>query len=270
MKRAKLSLQPILLGLPLWWAALPALGQGPVAHMAEAGPQVQAVTVGMGNFEPYFIAESQSGVFADIIRATFARIPNYEPAFVFGHSNKGLWASFEAGRLDSVANILEAMPFEACKSEPAFRFRDVAITLADSRFAISSVSDLSGKSIVTFEGAVTYFGESFAAVVEEGRYQEVNKPSLQAKMLYGGRYQVSAGDMFIFLHARKALRARGQGTADVVFHEIFPALETRMGFKDEALCKAFDVALAELKASGEYEAIYERHLNRLLKSGADH
>lgn len=261
-----IALKPVirLLTQSLLGAALVASAAA-LAKDEKAAPKVQAVTVGMGNFEPYFVSRTKSGVFADVIQAVFDKLPGYEPVFVFGHSNRALWASFEAGRVDAVANVFEAHQLGSCRSEPAFRFRDVAVSLADSQFAIDSIEDLRGKSLVTFEGAQDFFGPGFAAIVDPARFLEVTKPSLQAKMLYGGRYQVSVGDLFIFLNARRKLDARAVGSSEVVIHDIFPSIETRMGFTDTTLCKAFDKALAELKASGEYDRIYERHLNVLLE-----
>jgi polar amino acid transport system substrate-binding protein len=222
----------------------------------------QKILVGMGNFEPYFVADGETGIFTDVLKAVFREIPEYEPEFVFGHSNKGLWVSFAAGRLDAVANLFDSVDLDACRSDPIFRFRDVAVTLTANNIQLTSVA---------FEGAKHFFGEEFTGVIDPANYQEVRKPELQARMLFGGRYKVSVGDMFIFLDALAKLKGIGAGLNQVTFHHLFPPIETRMGFKNAELCRQFNVALKSVKDSGEYEAIYQRYLHTLeaLTSGGD-
>nr|WP_246341176.1 ABC transporter substrate-binding protein [Simiduia aestuariiviva] len=217
----------------------------------------------MGNFEPYFVERNQSGIFADLIREIFSEIPNAEPAFVFGHSNNSLLANYNAGRLDAVANLFDSADIDTCRSDPVFRFRDVAITLAEDAISISTVSALKGKSIVTFEGARNFFGSEFSQLIDDKHYQEVGKPELQAKILFSLRYQVSVGDLFIFLNAKKKLEQRAHSLSEVVVHDIFPKIESRMGFKDAALCQTFNAALKKVRESGRYEAIYSDHLQAL-------
>ena len=226
----------------------------------------QSVVVGMGNFEPYFMENTQSGVFAELVTAIFNRMPGFRPDYRFGLSNHQLWGAYAGGRVDAVANVFDYVTLEGCRSDPVFRFRDVAITLQSEALQIESVVDLKNHSIVTFEGAYEFFGESFASVVNKQHYKEVGKPNLQARMLMAGRFDVSVGDLLIFLHARQELRARDPDTPlpAVTVHDIFPQITTRMAFKDTAICQAFNVALAELKASGEYDAIYERYTQRYM------
>lgn len=230
------------------------------------GVDKRTIVIGMGNFEPYFIAENESGVFADIINAVFKHIPNYEPKYKFGLSNTALWTSYEAGRVDAVSNLFDSVTLAACRTSPVFKFRDVAITSSANAISIESVADLKGLTIVTFQGAKMFFGPEFSAAIDPEKYIEVDKPELQARMLMGGRYNVSVGDLLIFLDARKKLREKSKtGNADslITIHDIFPQIYSRMGFRDQALCHAFDIGLEKIKASGEYDAIYTRYLDNL-------
>lgn len=236
---------------------------GNIQAEPEQGPQ--PVVVAMGNFEPYFLASSQSGIFTDIVTAVFERMPGYEPHYLFGLSNNQLGSAFAGGRADAVANVFDTVELEGCRSDPVFRFRDVAITLFSEDLDIQSVIDLKGRSIVSFEGAYDFFGPSFSSVVEKAHYKEVEKPHLQARLLMAGRYQVSVGDLMIFLQARQSIAQKEGRDAlpAIVVHDIFPQKYSRMAFKEQAVCTAFNEALAQLKASGEYEAIYTRYQTTL-------
>ncbi|MDN3638737.1 transporter substrate-binding domain-containing protein [Simiduia curdlanivorans] len=226
------------------------------------GADKKSIVIGMGNFEPYFIAESETGIFTDLINAVFVHMPDYRPVYKFGFGNTALWASYEAGRIDAVTNLFDLIQLEGCRTDPVFLYRDVAITTAINAPSIESVADLAGLSIVTFQGASKFLGPEFTSVISADRYSETEKPELQARMLMGGRYDVSVGDLLIFLDARKKLRARSAANdADfpIVVHDIFPQILARMGFRNQALCDAFNSGLEKIKASGEYSEIYRRY-----------
>lgn len=242
-------MRALLIVLILIFPSLPCMG-------------AQVVVIGMGNFEPYFIAEGETGIFTDIVTAAFKRIPDYQPKYVFGLSNNQLLTVFDRDRLDAVANVFDSGALDACRSDPVFRFRDVAVSTQAAGLKIDTIADLAGHSVVTFEGAKGFFGPEFAAIINPHSYLEVGKPSLQARMLLGGRYDVTVGDLMIFLQSKSQFESQSQVQTKVVVHDIFPQIYSRMGFKDPVLCIAFNAALAELKASGEYEQIYERYISK--------
>ena len=222
----------------------------------------EEITIGMGNFKPYFISESETGIFTDIITAVFRQMPDYQPKYFFGLSNHGLWARFKAGGIDAVSNLFDSVKVDVCRSDPVFRFHDVAISHADAKLQINKIADLAGKSIISFQGAKAFFGDEFSRQLED-RYKEVRNPAKQARILAVGRVDVSVGDLFIFLHEISELEAHIASPKDFVIHEIFPKISTRMGFKDEKVCAAFNKALEKIRKSGEYERIYASYLKDL-------
>lgn len=224
----------------------------------------QKVHVGMGNFEPYYVAEGHTGIFADIIKAVFRDLPDYQLQFDYGYTNSQMWGAYASGRLDAVTNLFDAVALETCRSDPVFRFRDVAISRTDNALVFNTVADLRGRTIVSFDGASRFFGDQFAQVIHPERYQEIGKPKLQVRLLLSGRSEVSVGDLYIFLAARQELVQAGKLTdlPAIAVHDIFPQLSSRMGFRDPVLCQAFNVALAKLRASGEYDAIYQRYMSQ--------
>lgn len=220
------------------------------------------ITIAMGNFEPYYIEHKNTGIFADIITAAFRYIPNHNPKYIFGHSNKALWASFDSGRVDAVSNVFDSIPIKGCRSDPVFRFKDVAVSLKRSNLRIASTADLSGKSMVSFQGAKAFFGDTFSDNVTSA-YTEVGKPELQVRMLFAGRADVSVGDVFIFLQAAANIEGELIPASAFQFHDIFPEIYSRMAFRDEGICQQFNRALEQVRQSGEYEKIYAAYLNKL-------
>ncbi len=231
--------------------------------MSSALAAAQPITVGMGNFEPYFIEEGQSGIFTELVDAVFKEMPGLEPKYHFGYSNKRLWHEFSMKKIDAVANLIDSVKLEACRSDPIFRFRDIIVSKRSEQLTIKSMADLEGKHIITFQGARGFFGETFNKYTQHGIYHEVARPSMQAKTLISNKADVSVGDMFIFLQSLKNVTPLTVTAQDFTFHDILPAIYSRMGFQDEQICQRFNMALKTIKENGAYEEIYERYLIKL-------
>jgi polar amino acid transport system substrate-binding protein len=224
------------------------------------------VSIGMGNFAPYYIAEGETGIFTDIITAVFQELPDYEPVFVFGRPNNRLWQDFSRRKVDAVSNLYDSVEVGGCRSDPVFRFRDVAITRVETGLSLQNIEDLKGLNIIAFQGAKEFFGPEFSATVQESVFSVASEPGVQAQALWDGRVDVSVGDLFIFLNSLKTIAGNGVPPNMFEVHDILPAVYSRMGFWDDHLCAEFNQALKKIKDNGEYEKIYDRYL-RLL--GAD-
>ena len=201
----------------------------------------------MGNFEPFYISAGETGVFTDLIKAVFYKMPGHEPKFLFGRSNKRLWHEFRVGEIDAVSNLIDSEPLEACRSDKIFLFRDMAITRKRDHLSIKQIADLAGKRIVTYQGAKGFHGEALANAINEQHYRELAQQNWQAKALFNHEADVSIGDIFIFLHSLNKLQYLGVTPDDFSYHDIFPAIYARMGFRDAQLCRLFNVALKKIR-----------------------
>ncbi|WP_218044245.1 substrate-binding periplasmic protein [Kiloniella majae] len=218
------------------------------------------VTIGMGNFEPYYIAADETGIFTDIITAVFQEIPDHEPVFVFGRPNNRLWQDFSRRKVDAVSNLFDSVEVQGCRTDPVFRFRDVAITRAERNLSLEKIKDLKGLNIIAFQGAKEFFGPEFSAVVDDSIFAVASEPGVQAQALWDGRVDVSVGDLFIFLQSLKKISGDDASANMFTVHDILPVVYSRMGFWDDQLCVKFNRALQKIKDSGEYEKIYDRYL----------
>lgn len=221
------------------------------------------ISIAMGNFEPYFIEHNESGIFTEIIDKVFSKMPHHRPKYSWGRSNNRLWVDFSEGKLDGVSNLFDSVKLKACRTDPIFRFRDIAISNKKDNLTINTIGDLEGKNIVTFQGAKAFFGKQFNSVIKTDRYREVAKPHWQAKALFTHQADVSVGDMFIFLDSIKTERSISLTPQGFSYHDIFPAIYSRMGFRDKKVCKEFNEALKIIKNSGEYEKVYHKYLKQL-------
>ena len=217
----------------------------------------------MGNFEPYFIEHNETGIFTEIINKVFSKIPEHQPKYAWGRSNSRLWLEFSEGKLDAVSNLFDSVKLAACRSDPVFRFRDIAVSNKKDNYKIDDISDLKGKSIISFQGAKDFFGDKFSSIIQTDKYREVARPHWQAKVLYTHQADVSVGDLFIFLDSIRAESNTSLTPLDFNYHDIFPAIYSRMGFRDKQVCESFNKSLREIKRNGEYEKVYHKYLKRL-------
>ena len=233
-----------------------------VTSASMACAQKKELVIGMGNFEPYFIAKEESGLFMDLIKEIFQQLPQYTLKFRFDLPVKRMLQEFEEGRFDGAANVFAGHDVHGCKSDPMFRFQDVAVTLKDKHFTITKIADLTGRRIVAYQGAKTFLGEAFKTMADANPfYSETAQPHLQARMLATGRVDVSIGDIYIFLYNLKEWSNGQVSPEQFEVHELFPAMYTSIAFKEQQVCDDVNRALQEIKADGRYEAVYQRYLH---------
>ena len=228
-----------------------------------SGALAKEITVGMGNFEPYFIEKGNTGIVGDLITAVFRHMPDHQPRFLFGLSTKRLWLEFKMGRIDA-APLPDSIESAGCRTDQIFQFHNVAVTKASAKIEINKISDLAGRHIVTFQGAKKIFGVEFANLSSFKTYIELPAQNSQAKMLILDRADVSIGDKFIFLQSLKSIKKPSVKPSEFVFHDIFPPTYRRMGFRDIEMCAPFNKALKQVHQSGEFERIYDSYLKRLI------
>jgi polar amino acid transport system substrate-binding protein len=222
------------------------------------------LVIALGNFEPLFAAQGKPSLFKDLIDGVYSYIPDTHISYRYLYSNARLVHELNALNVDGAANIFFGTTIKGCLTQPVFAYSDVAISVKSADHEIKSIADLSKVTVVSYQGATVLLGEIYhAAVIKSNYYTEVPKPEEQAKLLLAGMVDVSVGDKYIFLHSLQA-QTKGRYTLDdFQIHDIFPLVESSMGFNDINDCHAFDNALVKFKQSGQYQQVYQRHLQRL-------
>lgn len=221
--------------------------------------------IGLGNFQPYFIEQGNTGIFTDLIKEVFTHLPEYQLSFIYGMSNKRLPLALNTDSVDGAANIKLKTPINGCKTKPLFQFSDVAISLKEKNLEINKIEDLSGYKIIAFQGAINVFlSPAFKAIASEENYSETPRLASQALLLAYDRVDVSVGDIFIFLQSASTREhsSRPIDTNKFRYHMIFPRDRSSMGFNDPKLCDQFNQALQKVRANGRYEAIYNSYLTK--------
>ena len=244
----------IFLFAAAWLAVLLALG----SKLSYADDVVVAVSQSK---PPYVIEEGETGMEVDIVREALAfkgyrMIPRFMP-------QRRILHEYQYGLVDGIYSV---RPFEGLKgfvSDPTIVYRNFAISLAKNGLEISSIADLSGKSVVAFQNAKHFLGEKFSKAVEKMTdYTEVGDQFSQMRMLFSERVQVAIGDKAILQYfAQRVAPYYRQGKA-LVYHAIFPPRPYHSAFLSERVRDDFNEGLHHLRTTGRYEEIlakYESH-----------
>lgn len=219
--------------------------------------------IGLGNFNPYFSPDQESGLFTDIVQEIYRRLPHHEVQYVLNMSNQRLVHELKTGRIDAAANIVDNNGIDIL-SLPVFKFTDVAITLKKNALKIRSIEDLQDKSVGSYQNAKLFFGDAFKTMATTNpHYEETHNQYALARKLVAGRVQVSIGDLYTFLHTIKQAFGDDIDTAIFEIHDILPQGGVYMGFNDPALRDEFDEVVKAIQADGTYDALYKKYLHKL-------
>lgn len=218
------------------------------------------ILVGVGlSKPPYIIQEKNTGAELDIVRrgleiAGYNMKIRYMPLKRIPHELNG-------GALDAGMTLRAHMAVDGFFSKAIISYQNYAITLVRPDIRLKHIDDLGYYRVTAFQNASKLLGADFKSAIAENReYYEVANQAVQVKMLAKGRTDIVISDFRIFLHFKQKVEEENDEQIAVQFHSLFPPTHYRVGFRDRRVRDAFDAALEEMKASGEYSAILEKYI----------
>jgi ABC-type amino acid transport substrate-binding protein len=224
--------------------------------------QAKKITVGVGNFEPFFDEKNKSGLFFDLVKEVFKNMPGYEPTYIF-MSNTRLQIEIENKNIDVACNIFKKKNESLFLSLPFFKFTDVAVTLKKNKIVISEIKDLKDRSIIAYQGATDLLGSDFKKMANANiNYSEHPIPFVTTKKLLRTGTEVRIGDVFIFLHDLKKLRELKKiklKITDFDIHYLWDDVFSYIAFKDKHTQEMANKAIGVVKKSGRYKEIYQKY-----------
>jgi len=224
----------------------------------------EEIVIGLGNFKPLFSTPNSPAVFKDLIDGVYRYLPDRKVTYRYMLSNARLVMDLNAKAVDGAANIFSEAEISGCITQPIFAYSDVAISKKGHYFHVDDILALSEFSVVAYQRATKLLGVEYKkAATSAPYYKEVANPIDQAKLLATDLVDVSIGDKYIFLQSLKSWSKGKANVNDYVIHPIFPPVASSMGFIQQKHCDEFDQALVKFKESGEYQAVYDKHLKRL-------
>ena len=220
------------------------------------------LTIGVGiSKPPYVVQEEDIGMELEIVRRAleaggYAMKPRYMQVANIPHD-------LNAGIIDGGIHLKAHNTVDGFFSDHVIEYRNYAISLAGSDEKLSVPSDLKGKSVVAFQNAHANLGKEYAQAVQGNpNYIELADQALQVEMLAIGETEYIIADVRIFLHFKHAYETASEAKfPPVKFHELFPPTPYRAAFRKRIVRDAFDLGLAELRNTGEYDRIIKHYTN---------
>ncbi|MEJ6005595.1 ABC transporter substrate-binding protein [Paucibacter sp. AS339] len=211
---------------------------------------------------PFCIPETNSGIELEVIGEALAHK---------GHKLKPVYVpfariplAFKDKSVDAAMTDLgeDMRPFGGHYGDPAVFYDNVFISLQARNLRIEKPADLQGLTLVSFRGAANRYPEWLQGLKQAGGYTELNDQAAQVKTLMRRRYDVVLSDRNIFKYFSLQLKRSGFPMEPVQEHrftEVKPQ-DYRPIFRDPQVRDDFNLGLKQLKASGRFQAIYDKYL----------
>jgi polar amino acid transport system substrate-binding protein len=209
---------------------------------------------------PYVITDSDSGIELDIVKEALI-LGGYEPEFIYlpllrvskyleqRKIGCGMSMSGDSTDTDSIYY-----------SDSHITYQNAAITLKSQKLKISSLRDMIGKRVCTFQNAAKYLGTDFAEASEKGlKYREVSELNEFIPLLFQGAMDIVVADIFLFEYYRKNDK-RTDTSAPVEFHKIFSPAMLKAGFTDKKIRDDFNDGVRHLRKTGRYDEIIRKYI----------
>ena len=223
----------------------------------------QLLTIGVGNFPPFFIEKDESGLFLDITKAIFSNLPEYKVSFIFMSNSRLLHEINSGNRIDVACNIFKNSAVKAYLSEPIFRYTDVAISKKSQNITLNSDADLQELSIAAYQGAIDLLGNNFKTIaLSNPNYTEHPHPKDTTNLLLSDLIDVRIGDIHIFYHDLKHKFYEDSENSNIEnydLHYLWPDVYSHMAFKDEVLRDAVNIEIQKLTQDGTLAKIYQQY-----------
>jgi polar amino acid transport system substrate-binding protein len=228
--------------------------------LACAHASAQDLKIIFSKYTPPYVFEDDSGVVVDIVRTALTG-SGYKVTPVYVPIGRGL-KMFSDKQVDATTIVQENASQQAYYSNDFMQYHNRAFALKSRNFDIRSISDLKGKSIISFQNSSKFLGEEFRQLATRNpKYKEMAQQEAQVQVLLLGRTDVAVMDESIFRYYRQKLISEGKIAKDQEFvsFNIFPPTPYKAAFHNPIIRDAFNKGIAAMRKDGRYEAIYRRY-----------
>jgi len=234
------------------------------AKMANAG---EKITVAFGEkLAPWVLSDNDEGIIIDIIEATMMPL-GYEIEHLYlPYARRTKY--YKAGGIDVVSdvnlNTIRGHSLKGYFSDTAYSYENFAFSLHTKKFNFTQINDLKNHSVLSWQDAAIHLGDSYAEMVNNNpQYRETFDQSVQVKMLFLDKVEVVQMDanIFDYYRAKIANSSTIDTTLKIDRFALLGASPNGFLFKSEAMRDKFNTQLKRLKATGEYQKIFERYMS---------
>jgi len=218
-----------------------------------------------GKLAPWVLSETNEGIIIDLLRATMQPLGyEIEPLYL-PYARRA--NAYKAGGIDIVSdmnmNTINEHNLDGYFSDTAYTYENFAFSLHKKHFEFTQLTDLKKYSLLSWQDAGIHLGEAYAKMANNHpRYSETFDQLVQVKMLFLEKFDVVQMDAHIFDYYRAQILNSGKIDAaqQVDRFGLFGASPNGFLFQSEVIRDKFNTQLQRIKASGEYQKIFQRYL----------
>ncbi len=218
------------------------------------------LTIATDDGPPHMIANNDSGIDLDIVRQVLSAMGyTSDVIYVPLHRAKQLVSDAKADVF--LPTFYESDSQSLFFSEPFITYKPTIFSLSKQQIELSSLADLSKYSVISFQGATGYFGESYTAAVSNASYRELHDMSQFPSMLIHQRTDLVVLDYYIFYYYLKQNHPNINIT-QIDQHMLISEVSAHVGFNDEQLRNEFNQQLNQFRADKLDQKVIEHYIGK--------
>jgi len=207
---------------------------------------------------PHIMNGSHHGIDLDIAQAVLFKL-GYAVKFEFPGLARGKHLVI-SHKYDAITPIFWQQDEQGFfTSDPIVQYKPTVFSLRSNKLNPTTLSDLKGASIATFQGAPGYFGQDFKLLANTSKYQEMVDMSVLSELLVKDRFDYVVLDKYIFYYYFR-LKNHKRDTSVFIEHNLIPQVPASIGFHDKNLRENFNKELSLFYHSKAYFKIIERYI----------
>jgi len=229
---------------------------------ADEGGRIPIPIAARNDVLPYVTDGATAGLEIEIINAVFTGTP-YRPQFI-QLPRMRMIQMFASNNIEGVLTQNNSLQGKGCITDWYIKHQNVGMTLSNRNITLDGLQDISKLSIITFDGAREFIGPNFASEARKSpRYIESSDQNIHVSLLYLGYFDLAIGDEWILKLAQLNQKHKSDNFQPLTTHRILPSTLYAARFHEQKVCEAFNTSLAQLRESGQYQAIIDRHFNEI-------
>lgn len=224
--------------------------------------------IAFGNsLPPWVFPDQDKGILVDLTRLSFLKTDYQIQAVYYPYARR--IKAYKNGQVDVVTDmtpqVVAEEKLEGYLSLRFYYYENIAISLAEHKFVINNLDDLSSLRVLAWQGAINTLSPEYASMATANPlYKETHNQQSQIEMLYRKRTDVIQLDAQIFSYYRQkvALEGKVDTQISINYAPIFGRNYCAFLFRDKAVRDIFNEQIKRIQADEkQYQAIYDRYAN---------
>jgi len=143
-------------------------------------------------------------------------------------------------------------------SDPIIDYKPTVFALKKHQYRFEHLLDIKALRVITFQGAIGYFGDSFEKMAKQNQYREIHDMSKLSDILIAERADVIILDYYIFNYF---LNKKHKQRPLISAYPLIPPVKAHVGFNNKELRNKFNKQLSQYKKLNKDQLVIDRYIS---------